>query len=75
MRQLVWVALLLTLSVVGVLAQGDTGPRSKKELDEERTQWIQHVLRSLSTIKPGMTRKDLSRVLDMDGGLSFRLAG
>ena len=76
MQRLVWVALLLTLTVVGVLAQDvDSDPRSKKHLDEERTQWIQHVLRSLSTIKPGMTRKDLSSILDTDGGLSFRSQG
>jgi hypothetical protein len=76
MRRLIWVAILLTLTVVGVLAQDvDTGPRSKKQVDEKRTQWIQHVMRSISTIKPGMTRKDLSSILETDGGLSFRSQG
>jgi hypothetical protein len=42
------------------------------EVDQEHTKWIDHVMRSISTVKPGMTRKDLSRVFTEEGGLSTR---
>jgi hypothetical protein len=76
MRKLTWAALLLMFTVACVLAQEvaiDAGPELR--VDQEHTQWIQHVMRSISTIKPGMTRKDLGRVLAEDGGLSFRSQG
>jgi hypothetical protein len=76
MRRLIWAALLLTLTVLGVLAQEiAVDARPQPQIDQEHTHWMQHVMRSLSTIKPGMTRKDLSRILDTDGGLSFRAQG
>lgn len=68
MRKLPWTTLLLTFTVVGVLAQ-EVGidARPERTKDQEHTQWIQHVMRSIATIKPGMTRKDLRRVLAEDG--------
>ncbi|NYF53541.1 hypothetical protein [Tunturiibacter gelidoferens] len=40
---------------------------------QERTDWIAKVLDRLNSIHPGMTRKDLDRVLTTEGGLSTRL--
>jgi hypothetical protein len=42
------------------------------QIDEEHTRWIDQVMRSISTIKPGMTRKDLASVLTWEGGFSTR---
>ena len=62
----VFVCLLLgaTLS----LAQGTTDDKRR-----EHTQWIDQVLRSVGTIKPGMTRAELLGVFTEEGGLSNRL--
>ena len=73
MRRMMWAALLLTIAVVGVLAQG-VGTDVERN-DREHTQWIEHVMASLSTIKPGMTRKDLARLVVQDGGLGSRSQG
>lgn len=73
MRKLIWTTFLLTLTVAGVLAQEvaiDAQPGLQP--DQEHTRWIQHVMNSISTIKPGMTRKDLARVFTTEGGLSTR---
>jgi hypothetical protein len=39
-------------------------------LSEERTKWIAKVLRQISTIEPGMRRRDLLKVFQTEGGLS-----
>jgi hypothetical protein len=56
MRKLKWATLPLVFTVVGVLAQ-DVGAdvQSGLQIDQEHTQWIQKVMNSISTIKPGMT--------------------
>ena len=41
-------------------------------LNEERTKWIAKVLRQISAIEPGMSRKDLLKVFRAEGGLSTR---
>ena len=73
MRKLKWATLPLVFTVVGVLAQ-DVGADVQPglQIDQEHTQWIQKVMHSISTIRPGMTRKDLSRVFTTEGGLSTR---
>jgi hypothetical protein len=40
---------------------------------QQRTDWIAKVLDRLNSIRPGMKRKDLDRVLSTEGGLSTRL--
>lgn len=73
MRKPIWTTFLLMFTVIGVLAQEvaiDGQPELK--IDQEHTQWIQRVMNSISTIKPGMTRKDLSRFFTTEGGLSTR---
>jgi hypothetical protein len=41
-------------------------------LTQRRNLWIAMVLRQLSTIHPGMTRKDLTSILTTEGGISTR---
>jgi hypothetical protein len=74
MRTQAWTILaLLVITVAGVPAQEIAiDARPDLQIDQEHTKWIDHVMRSISTIKPGMTRKDLSRVFGVEGGLSFR---
>jgi hypothetical protein len=40
--------------------------------DEEHTVWIASALRSIQTIKVGMTRSDLMKVFTTEGGLEFK---
>ena len=73
MRKPLGTTFLLMFTVVGVLAQEVAmDARPGLQVDQEHTQWIQRVMNSILTIKPGMTRKDLSRVFTTEGGLSTR---
>ncbi len=44
----------------------------KSEVDQEHTRWIDGLLRSIDTVKPGMTRRDLSTLFVTEGGISTR---
>ena len=70
-----WIACLALLLVVisGVLGQ-DPANNSRKtaEIQKEHAEWIDSVLRSVETLKPGMTRKDLYNLFTQEGGLSTR---
>ena len=74
MWKLAWALLtVLVMTVAGVPAQETlTDAQSRTLINQEHTQWIDQVLRSIATIKPGMTRKDLVRVFKQEGGLSTR---
>ena len=74
MRKLAWTLLvLLVMTIAGVPAQDTViDARGRGPIDQEHTNWINHVMRSISTIKPGMTRKDLFTVFTEEGGLSTR---
>jgi hypothetical protein len=74
MRRRVWTILaVLAVAVAIVPAQETTiGAHSRSQIDQEHTNWIDHVMRSISTVKPGMTRKDLLEVLTGEGGISTR---
>jgi hypothetical protein len=56
----------------------DLGQESAKraqrgsEVDREHTEWVDSVMRSIQTIKPGATRKDLLRLFTEGGGVSTR---
>jgi hypothetical protein len=63
-RVMCWALILVTASFVSA---------QQSEIDEEHTKWIDSVLRTIDTIKPGMTRKDLSTVFVTEGGISTRL--
>jgi hypothetical protein len=58
--------MLLAIAVASVSAQ---------EVDQVHAAWIRQVMHSISTIKPGMTRKDLFAIFAEDGGLSIRTRG
>jgi len=56
-----------------VPAQESIRPAQRgSEIDLEHTKWIDSVMRSILTVKPGATRKDLLRVFTEEGGLSTR---
>jgi len=46
--------------------------QTSSEIDLEHTKWVESVMRSILTIKPGATRKDLLNVFTEQGGLSTR---
>ena len=75
MWKLAWALLtVLVMTVAGVPAQETlTDAQSRTLINQEHTQWIDQVMRSIATIKPGMTRKDLLRVFKQEGGLSTRI--
>lgn len=71
MPRLASAAILLVAIVVTVSGQELSNERPA-EIDHEHTRWINEVLRSIITIQPGMTRKNVARLLTEDGGLQFR---
>ena len=56
-----------------VLAAASFVSGQQSEVDLEHTKWIDHVIRTVNTIKPGMTRAELLRVFETEGGISTRL--
>lgn len=73
MRRMIWAVAAVSLLASSVLAQeGKLNVRSGQQLDEEHTRWIQQVVHSFQTIKPGMKRREILRVFTEDGGLSTR---
>jgi hypothetical protein len=75
-RRILAITLLCAIAMTGANAQqsgADAKPGST--IDEERRHWLEEVMRSISTIKPGMTRRQLLRVLKTEGGLYTRSEG
>jgi hypothetical protein len=72
--------LLACLAVGGVLGmsasmgQGEGEPKKKEQAKakSEHTEWLAKSLREMETIKPDMTRADLIKVFQEEGGLSTR---
>jgi hypothetical protein len=63
----------MVATVAGAPAQESAvDAQSRVRTDQEHTRWIDHVMRSIAAIKPGMARKELFRVLTEEGGLSTR---
>ena len=54
---------------IGALAQNESQPQAVT-IDKEHTAWIVSTLHSIQTIKPGMTRSDLTKLFTEQGGLS-----
>jgi hypothetical protein len=76
MFRLAWAVLLLAVIVPGAAGhQNETDRQTESQRDRRNTEWIEHVLDSVATIKPGMTRKDLAPVFAVDGGLQVREKG
>jgi hypothetical protein len=71
MRKISAIVLLLLATVI-VAAQKSIPGRQGSEIDVEHTKWIDNVMSSILTIKPGATRKDLLKVFTTEGGLSTR---
>jgi len=64
---------LLVATVAGFPAQETViEAQGRSQMDQEHRKWIDQVMRTISTIKPGMTRKDVLRVFSEEGGLSTR---
>jgi hypothetical protein len=64
---------ILFFANAGVPAQeAVVDAQSRLQIDQEHTRWIDHVMRSIATVKPGMARKELFSVLTEEGGLSTR---
>ena len=73
MRKLKWTTVFLATIVIAATArQAEVDARKDASVDREHIQWVDQVMRSISTIKPGMTRKDLFRIFVEEGGLSTR---
>jgi len=71
MRKISPILLLLMATANFSSAQKSIDPAQRSsESDLEHTKWIDSVIRSIGTIKPGATRKDLLRVFKEEGGLS-----
>jgi hypothetical protein len=63
------VPILLTLVF---LSSPFTYGQQPTHVDEDHTKWIAGVIQAVQTIKPGMTRGDLQRLFEEEGGLSSR---
>ena len=66
-----WLARLVFLWIIAI----STVDQSKSELtpspmDREHTAWIADAINAIETVKVGMTRSDLMKVLTTEGGLS-----
>ena len=73
MRKISSILLLLLAAAIVSSAQKNINPAQRSsEVDLEHTKWIDSVMSSILTIKPGATRKDLLRVFTEEGGLSTR---
>ena len=65
-RKIIFTAILFTASMI-------TGiPAQSAKAEPDHTKWIASVIDTAATIKPGMTRKELSRVFTTEGGISSR---
>jgi len=71
MQKFIWIATILVVTTFAI-CQDSAVDKRPESLDQEHTQWIQHVMKSIATIKPGMTRQQLLRILTTEGGLSTR---
>jgi hypothetical protein len=73
MRKLALTLLVALATIASTQAQEVViNSPAQAQVDEEHTKWVDHVMRSIATIKPGMTRQDLLQVFAEEGGLSTR---
>ena len=75
MPKRVWKILVVFAITIAALPAQETAIHSRIDIgfDKQHTEWIDGVMRSIAKIKPGMTRKDLSKVFRTEGGLSTRI--
>jgi hypothetical protein len=62
--------ILVQSRFVALTAATQSEYRPSTEVDREHTDWIANALRSIQTVKVGMTRADLMTVFTTEGGLS-----
>lgn len=60
--------------LLGVAAAQSENQRDTSRFNEEHTEWIASVLRSVQSIKVGMTRSDLMKVFTTEGGMESKKA-
>ncbi|MBI3476990.1 MAG: DUF1311 domain-containing protein [Acidobacteria bacterium] len=58
--------------VEGDVCAGGSKVDQQTSSDEEHTEWISNVMRSIQTIKVGMNRSDLLKMFTTEGGLEFK---
>ena len=69
------VALVFFCVILAAISLGQPEQaRQASGFDEEHTEWIATALRSMQTIKVGMTRSELMKVFTTEGGLEFKNA-
>jgi hypothetical protein len=64
--------LLLALATAAAPLQETIIAEGRTQADDEHTKWVDHVMRSISTIELGVTRRELLTVFRDEGGLSTR---
>jgi hypothetical protein len=63
------IAFLLWGAIFRAFAQsGESSAQPKFPIDQERTKWVAQVIRTILTIRPGMTRADLQKAFTENGG-------
>lgn len=65
------VALALALTLPSYSKQNDKEARRLQE-EREHSEWIAKSLKEIQNVKAGMTREDLLKVFDTEGGISTR---
>lgn len=73
MKRIVAIAFFCMIVAAMALPQSENEP-SASGFDEEHTEWIASALRSIQTVKVGMTRSELMKVFTTEGGLEFKSA-
>ena len=72
-KRIAAIAFLCMILAAMALPQSENEP-SNSGSDEDHTEWIASALRSIQTIKIGMTRSELMEVFTTEGGLEFKNA-
>jgi hypothetical protein len=63
---------LLSIVAVGSISPQKSTPSAPGPCSQERTAWVAQALQKMETVKPGMTRTELLKILTTEGGLSTR---
>ena len=73
MRQFKLLAILFLVLIFSASYAGSSPQFSNQtQIEDEHRKWIDQVLQSIATIKPGMTRQNLLNIFGEEGGLSTR---
>jgi hypothetical protein len=69
--------IFLALGIAACVVVGGPVPcharqTSAADVNQQHVEWVLKALQAMNTVKPGMTRNELLRVLSAEGGLSTR---